>query len=302
MSQSAFLSDSGLTSYVLGLWGQCALHGAQAARAGARQAAIAGVFLVKSASNADAASADSYQKYCQPHATGIHWPPTRCGIISSNNCATASACNASRDFLSRSRPALRESASLSRLKVAGCKVVISAMWPDGDTTICAKRSADAIYAPLPTCTPQKSRSADVTRSGWGSRSLASRPITSTSRHTQLTYTLGMKASFVELPSFSRYRADYLDDERFRGLQEEMIKNPEAGDLIEGTGGLRKLRHSDPRRNKGKRGGLRVIYYWWDGGRQFWLFTLYDKDEMSDLSAKEKKAIKTMLEVELENRK
>ena len=81
----------------------------------------------------------------------------------------------------------------------------------------------------------------------------------------------------------------------------MSKNPETGDLIEGTGGLRKLRYGDPRRNKGKRGGLRVIYYWWDGGRQFWLFTLYDKDEMDDLSAMEKKAIKSMLTAELENR-
>jgi hypothetical protein len=112
----------------------------------------------------------------------------------------------------------------------------------------------------------------------------------------------MKATFVELPSFSRYRAEYLDDERFRGLQVEMLKSPEAGDLIEGTGGLRKLRYGDPRRNKGRRGGLRVIYYWWDGGHQFWLFTLYDKDEMDDLSPKEKKAIKSMLEAELEKRK
>lgn len=104
---------------------------------------------------------------------------------------------------------------------------------------------------------------------------------------------------MELPAFSRYRADYLDDEGFRGLQAAMMKNPEAGDLIEATGGLRKLRHGDPRRSKGKRGGLRVIYYWWDGGSQFWLFTLYDKDEMADLNAGEKKMLKGMLKVELE---
>lgn len=78
----------------------------------------------------------------------------------------------------------------------------------------------------------------------------------------------MKAVFVELPAFSRYRPDYLDDDRFRGLQIAMLKNPEAGDVIEGTGGLRKLRHGDVRRGKGKRGGLRVIYYWWDGGHNF----------------------------------
>jgi hypothetical protein len=112
----------------------------------------------------------------------------------------------------------------------------------------------------------------------------------------------MKALFVELPAFARFRADYLDDEAFRGLQEVLLKNPVAGDVIEGPGGLRKMRHGDPRRGKGKRGGLRVIYYWWDGGRQFWLFTLYDKDELSDLNADEKKAPKRMLKVELEARR
>lgn len=113
--------------------------------------------------------------------------------------------------------------------------------------------------------------------------------------------LAMKALFIELPAFSRYRTDYLDDENFRGLQKTMMKNPEAGDVIEGTGGLRKLRYGDPRRGKSKRGGLRIIYYWWDGGSQFWLFTLYDKDEMDDLSAKEKKVLKDRLKTELEAR-
>ncbi|MFT3802872.1 MAG: toxin [Burkholderiaceae bacterium] len=109
----------------------------------------------------------------------------------------------------------------------------------------------------------------------------------------------MKAVFIELPAFSRYRADYLSDEGFRNLQEAMMKSPEAGNVIEGTGGLRKLRHGDPRRGKGKRGGLRVIYYWWDSGSQFWLFTLYDKDEMDDLSSDERKTLKRMLKAELE---
>jgi len=112
----------------------------------------------------------------------------------------------------------------------------------------------------------------------------------------------MKALFVELPAFAKYRADYLDDDGFGKLQAFLLKNPEAGDVIEGTGGLRKLRHGDPRRGKGKRGGLRVIYCWWDGGRQFWLFTLYDKGEMENLSATEKKALKGMLKMELEARR
>lgn len=109
----------------------------------------------------------------------------------------------------------------------------------------------------------------------------------------------MKALFVELPAFARYRAAYLGDADYRGLQEHMLKNPEAGDVIEGTGGLRKLRYGDPRRGKGKRGGLRVIYYWWNSGSLFWLFTLYDKDEMADLSPNEKKVLKSMLKAELE---
>ncbi|CAB3732905.1 Toxin HigB-2 [Achromobacter animicus] len=107
----------------------------------------------------------------------------------------------------------------------------------------------------------------------------------------------MKALFIELPAFSRYRAEYLDDDAFLDLQHAMMKRPAAGDVIEGTGGLRKLRHGDHRRGKGKRGGLRVIYYWWDGGSQFWLFTLFDKDEMKDLSARAKQALKGMLEYE-----
>ncbi|AKP87637.1 hypothetical protein MyNCGM683_35540 [Achromobacter xylosoxidans] len=63
-----------------------------------------------------------------------------------------------------------------------------------------------------------------------------------------------------------------------------------------------MRFGDPRRGKGKRGGLRVIYYWWDGREQFWLFSLYDKDEVSDLSAREKRMLKGMLDAEREARR
>jgi len=108
----------------------------------------------------------------------------------------------------------------------------------------------------------------------------------------------MKAVFVELPPFERFRHEYLDDEAFREFQLLLQQNPEAGDVIAGTGGLRKVRFADSRRGKGKRGGLRVICYWWVGGRQFWHFTLYGKDEMDDLSAKEKKVLKELVENEV----
>jgi hypothetical protein len=79
-------------------------------------------------------------------------------------------------------------------------------------------------------------------------------------------------------------------------------NPESGDVIPGSGGLRKLRFTDERRGKGKRGGLRVIYYWWNSGSQFWLFTVYDKDEMADLTDSERKVLKEMIKKELEERR
>lgn len=112
----------------------------------------------------------------------------------------------------------------------------------------------------------------------------------------------MKAVFVELPPFERHRANYLDDDAFLRLQRLLMLNPEAGALIPGTGGLRKLRFADERRGKGKRGGLRVIYYWWDAGLQFWLFTIYDKDGMSDLTKAQRETLKRMIKDELEARR
>ena len=66
----------------------------------------------------------------------------------------------------------------------------------------------------------------------------------------------------------------------------------------GTGGFRKLRWRDPRRGKGKRGGLRVIYYYRTADRQILLFTVYDKDELADLGADGKRAFKKAIRAEL----
>ncbi len=112
----------------------------------------------------------------------------------------------------------------------------------------------------------------------------------------------MKAEFVELPAFERHRSEYLDDDGFRSLQILLMSDPEAGDVIEGAGGLRKLRFADARRGKGKRGGLRVIYYGWDAGPQFWLFTIYDKDTADDLSPPQRKVLKALVKAELEARR
>ena len=65
-------------------------------------------------------------------------------------------------------------------------------------------------------------------------------------------------TFIESPAFDRLREVYLDDDEYAELQQFMILNPEAGDLVRGSGGVRKLRWK--RKGSGKRGGLRVIYF------------------------------------------
>lgn len=96
--------------------------------------------------------------------------------------------------------------------------------------------------------------------------------------------------FFEAPAFTRYIAAYLDDDQYRGLQDALAQNPELGDVMPQTGGFRKLRFGDPRRSKGKRGGLRVIYFWFPQDGQIWLMTIYSKDESDDLTAEQKKAL------------
>jgi hypothetical protein len=73
--------------------------------------------------------------------------------------------------------------------------------------------------------------------------------------------------FLEAPAFTRYVSGYLTDDEYRELQNRLAAAPEHGDVIPGTGGFRKLRWTDPRRGKGRRGGLRVIYYYFPGEQQ-----------------------------------
>lgn len=108
--------------------------------------------------------------------------------------------------------------------------------------------------------------------------------------------------FIEAPAFTRYREDYLDDEGFRELQRGLARYPEAGDLIPGAGGIRKLRWKDPRRGKGKRGGLRIVYYVFLSDEEIWLLTLYDKDEAADLSEDERRQLRRAMEAERAARK
>ncbi len=65
--------------------------------------------------------------------------------------------------------------------------------------------------------------------------------------------------FIETPLFTKLIKDFLPDESYRLLQQTILIRPEVGDLIRGGGGLRKIRWNVP--GSGKRGGLRIVYYW-----------------------------------------
>src|ERR1017187_8566537 len=107
--------------------------------------------------------------------------------------------------------------------------------------------------------------------------------------------------FIKAPAFTRHVSDYLADDEYRAMQVELAREPEKGDLMPGTGGFRKVRWADPRRGKGRRGGLRVIYYHFASGQQIWLMTLYGKGEAADLTPREKKTLKAAIEAELRAR-
>jgi hypothetical protein len=81
-----------------------------------------------------------------------------------------------------------------------------------------------------------------------------------------------------------------------------MRAPERGDLMPGTGGFRKLRWADRRRHKGKRGGLRIIYYVLLEDRQIWLFTIYGKDECENLTARQCRLLGNAIREELETRR
>jgi mRNA-degrading endonuclease RelE of RelBE toxin-antitoxin system len=108
--------------------------------------------------------------------------------------------------------------------------------------------------------------------------------------------------FVEAPLFTGLLKKYLDDDGYHLLQLALAQNPEFGAVIQGTGGFRKARWRDERRGKGKRGGLRVIYYHFEEENLVWLLTVYDKSEMEDLSQDQKRLLRTAIEREKQARK
>lgn len=87
-------------------------------------------------------------------------------------------------------------------------------------------------------------------------------------------------TFVESSIFERLLPVYLDDDEYGELQQYLMLQPEAGELVRGSGGVRKLRWFRP--GMGKRGGLRVIYYVQFEPDEFWMLTLYSKSKKENV--------------------
>ncbi len=87
--------------------------------------------------------------------------------------------------------------------------------------------------------------------------------------------------FLETPIFTARLRGLLDEDQYRTLQLALLLRPEQGPVIPGSGGLRKLRW--PGRGRGKRGGLRVIYYWASREQAFYMLYVYAKNEQGDLT-------------------
>lgn len=99
--------------------------------------------------------------------------------------------------------------------------------------------------------------------------------------------------FIETPIFTEDVTKLLTDERYGQLQTHLAENPKAGDVIQGTGGLRKVRWSTL--GQGKRGGVRVIYYHITSVAQIRMILIYKKGIKDELTPKEKKILRQLNE-------
>ena len=104
----------------------------------------------------------------------------------------------------------------------------------------------------------------------------------------------MLITITELPEYIR-RADSLFSESERkAVVDYLAEHPKSGDLMEGTGGIRKLRWS--RGNKGKSGGVRVIYYYHDERIPLYLLTMFGKNERANLSKSDRNALSKLVSI------
>jgi hypothetical protein len=102
-------------------------------------------------------------------------------------------------------------------------------------------------------------------------------------------------TFVETKLFTELVQDYLSDDEYAAMQQFLLVNPEAGDVIPASGGVRKLRWGVA--GRGKRGGLRVIYFLRRRNDEVWMLTLYAKNVADNIPSKVLKKIKEAIDGE-----
>jgi hypothetical protein len=100
-------------------------------------------------------------------------------------------------------------------------------------------------------------------------------------------------SFKETNWFTRKVLEILTDEEYSKLQWRLIEFPDAGDIIKGSGGIRKIRQSA--KGKGTRGGARVIYYFAAENQEIYMLDIYAKNEQTDLSIEQIRELKNLVE-------
>jgi mRNA-degrading endonuclease RelE of RelBE toxin-antitoxin system len=100
---------------------------------------------------------------------------------------------------------------------------------------------------------------------------------------------------VETRAFTARIGELLSDEQYRGLQWYLAGRPSAGDVIPGTGGLRKVRWAG--KGRGKRGGCRVIYFWHAASNRVLMLFAFAKNERVDLTAAQKRVLRQIGEME-----
>jgi mRNA-degrading endonuclease RelE of RelBE toxin-antitoxin system len=89
-------------------------------------------------------------------------------------------------------------------------------------------------------------------------------------------------TFIETKVFTRVVGEYLSDDQYAALQRALFSNPALGDLVRGTGGVRKVRWGVA--GRGKRGGVRVIYYARTHRGEIWMLTIYAKNVQESIPA------------------
>ena len=100
-------------------------------------------------------------------------------------------------------------------------------------------------------------------------------------------------SFRESTLFTKDVYQYLTEDDYLGLQQFLLQYPAEGDLIRGSGGLRKLRWRA--QGRGKRGGTRVIYYWANARGYIFLLDIYPKSKKADLTKEEIKQLRAIVQ-------